>query len=204
MMPFLFREPVPGDAKMILDWRTSPGIVDKMTSSVPYDIARQEKWLADCAARPDYIHFVVLLERDSSPVGYLSYGGIDWTERSCTPGFYLLLAPADRHLAGYFAYFSSDYAFHALGMNKIVFPILGDNERILASQRRRNLHPVRIETGTMLRDGKAVDTHWFEQPRQDYVSRRRIFPIGRILAAFPPLSWKYVPPQLPEGRTVNR
>ena len=174
-MPFLFRYPTLDDAQMLLDWRTSPDIASKMTTQVPYDLEKQKKWLADCNARNDYVHFVIMLEDGCVPVGYVSYSQIDWQKRECSIGHYTVLEKSKRHLGAYLPQFLSDYSFHVLKMEKIFSSILPTNTRTIEDMRRRHVPLITTQDGSL----------YFEQNISNFLKNARIFPLDRTLAAFP-------------------
>ena len=174
-MPFLFRYPTLDDAQMLLDWRTSPDIASKMTTQVPYDLEKQKKWLADCNARNDYVHFIIMLEDGCVPVGYLSYSQIDWQNMECSVGYYTVLEKNKRHLSAYLSQFYLDYAFYKLKMQQVFSSILSTNTRTLEDMRRRNI-PLKKQP-----DGNF----YYEQNISDFLKKIRLFPLDRTLASFP-------------------
>ena len=69
MYSFLsYRPVIPGDARMLLDWRTAPHVTKYMLTDVPYDIARQTAWIERSKTRDDYHHCIIQIE--GLDVGY--------------------------------------------------------------------------------------------------------------------------------------
>jgi RimJ/RimL family protein N-acetyltransferase len=89
-MKISFREVEVPDAKMILDWRTSPEVTRYMVTDVPYDVGAQEKWIRDCYARKDYYHWVVICDR--TPIGCVHVHDFDFENARTSWGFYKGLA----------------------------------------------------------------------------------------------------------------
>jgi len=167
---------------MILDWRTDPEIAARMFTDVDYDPEQQRRWLGAMDTRSDYRHFVILSHGE--PIGYLSYGQIDWTHRHCVPGFYVGAKEKRTSAAAYLHWFIMDYAFYRLDMNKVLSWVLDTNPRML-----RNLRLLKEREVGILRDHvrKADgwhDVHLFELLRAEWERQPRLFSQEMTLAAF--------------------
>jgi RimJ/RimL family protein N-acetyltransferase len=182
-MPFTFRRPIPADAEMLLDWRTRPEITRFMLTDIENDIEQQRRWLSACETRRDYEHFVML--RQGRPVGYLSYGQIDRVSRHCVPGTYLVLPPAERHLAAHSNSFILDYCFYRMGMNKAVFTIMAGNDHFIRAKHLTGVRQIGILKDHVWKYGRFHDLHMFEQTRAEWEATKRLFSIETTLGAFP-------------------
>jgi RimJ/RimL family protein N-acetyltransferase len=85
-MKISFREIEPHDAKMILDWRTSPQVTQYMITDVSYDLEAQKKWILDCYAMKDYYHWIILC--DHVPIGCIYMRNFDFENARTSWGFY--------------------------------------------------------------------------------------------------------------------
>ncbi|HVJ52108.1 MAG TPA: GNAT family protein [Aliidongia sp.] len=182
-MPFTFRRPTLADAEMLLDWRTRPEITRFMLTDIENDIEQQRRWLATCETRRDYEHFIVL--RAELPIGYVSYAQIDRVSRHCVPGTYMVLEPAERHLASYTNTFILDYCFYRMDMNKAIFTIMAENERFIRAKHMAGVRLVGILKDHVWKYGQFHDLHMFEQTRGEWEATKRIFRREHTLAAFP-------------------
>lgn len=182
-MPFRFRPPQPDDAAMLLDWRTRPDITRFMYTDIEDpDVGRQRAWLAAMAEREDFRHFVV--EAEGRPIGYLSYAEIDRRNGRCSVGSYVADAADRRRFAGFLPPFHADYAFHVLGMNKLVNTFMEGNERVVRFQRLLGYRDVGVFRRHVRKYGRWHDVWVLELLHETYESRPRVFPLDHTLAAF--------------------
>lgn len=182
-MPFTFRTPTIADAEMLLDWRTRPEITRFMFTDIEPDIDKQRAWLRSCAARDDFVHFIV--EWRDRPIGYLSFAEIDRVNRRCTPGTYLSLKPKERYIAAFTHSFVLDYAFYRLGMNKVCYAIMGGNENFIRAKPLHGVRSVGVMREHIFKYGAFHDVHLFEITEEEWRGQRRLFPREKTLAAFP-------------------
>lgn len=182
-MPFHFRSPTPDDAEMLLTWRTDPVITRFMFTDIENpSVARQAEWIAATALREDFRHFVI--EHDDVPVGYLSYSEIDWTHRRCATGSYMATDHARRMLAGYLHAFIMDYAFHVMGMHKVINYFMAGNDNVIRIQRVLKCREVGVLRDHVFKYHRWHDVHVFELTAADWAGHSRAFTRERTLAAF--------------------
>lgn len=182
-MLFRFRRPTPDDAAMLLAWRTDPVITRFMFTDLENpDVDRQRAWLVSVERREDFRHFVI--EHEGRPVGYLSYSDIDRLHRRCSTGSYMVSDRDRRMLAGYLHSFIMDYAFHVLGMNKVVNHFMAGNDQVIRIQSVLRCRFVGVLEQHVFKNGEFHDVHVFETLRSAYEARPRPFPPERTLAAF--------------------
>lgn len=184
-MPFRFRRPIPDDAAMLLAWRTDPVITRFMfTDLEDPDVERQRAWIVAQDGREDFRHFVI--EHEGRSVGYLSYSEIDRRHRRCSTGSYMASERDRRMLAGYLHSFIMDYAFHVLGMNKVVNYFMEGNDQVIRIQGVLKCRFVGVLEQHVYKHGRFHDVHVFETLRSAWESHPHPFPRERTLAAFEP------------------
>jgi RimJ/RimL family protein N-acetyltransferase len=182
-MSFAFAPPTLDDAERILAWRTKPEITRHMFTDIENDLDRQRKWLADCAARTDYEHFIVSFNGEK--LGLLSYSAIDRVSRHCMPGIYMDVPPQRRSVAGLANAYIADYAFCRLGMNKILYYIMSSNVNFIAASRRIGVREVGVLRDHVFKYDRFHDVHVFEKTRAEWENDHRLFRLETTLAAFP-------------------
>lgn len=181
-MPFHFRYPTLADAEMLLRWRTSPEITRFMFTDFVPDLERQRLWLAACARRKDFRHFIIC--HNQQPAGYLSFADLDGQHRRGASGSYIAEPAVRQRLAGFLYPFIFDYAFARLGLHKLVNSFLAGNTRVLAVQRALRLREVGTLREHVWKNGVWHDVVLFELLRTEWEARPRLFPLAQTLAAF--------------------
>ncbi len=179
-----FRRPVPDDAAMLLAWRTAPETAQHMFTEVTATLDQQKDWLARMAARDDASQFIIC--SGGAPIGYLSYGEIDRTNRHCVPGFYVGVAEQRTPAATYLHWYLMDYAFYHLDMNKVISLVLDTNHRMVRSLRLLKVTEVGVRRQHIRKADGWHDVHVFELLRADWERQPRLFPREQTLAAFDP------------------
>lgn len=177
-----FRPPRAEDALMILGWRTDPEIAQRMFTDVTADPERQRAWLAAMDQRADYRHFLILSH--GLPIGYLSYGEIDWHNRHCVPGFYVGVKDKRTAAATYLHWYIMDYAFYRLDMNKVISWVLDTNPRMIRNLRLLKEREVGVLRQHVRKADGWHDVHVFELLRADWERHPRLFARDTTLAAF--------------------
>ncbi|ESQ85834.1 hypothetical protein AEAC466_01260 [Asticcacaulis sp. AC466] len=174
MYEFLsYRPVVPGDARLLLDWRTAPHITKYMLTDVPYDIARQEQWIAACNARDDYEHCVIQIEgRD---VGYASITVTDKRSSIGEIGVYIGDSSAPKELTAYNFVGTLNHAFFTMGLHKLVNHVVDWNDRTVRAQAFNGYRHVGVLKDHALKDSIRHDLHIFEQTAAEWAAFRKKF-----------------------------
>lgn len=160
------------DAKLILDWRTSPEITRFMYTDVDYDLEKQRAWIERCNARSDYHHRVICV--DGVDVGYVSIQTTDAADRTGSIGVYIGDRSFPTLTAMNFIH-SLNHAFCRLNHAKIVNEILAANTRALRSQKFTGYRPAGFLPNHAVKNGELLDVHVFEQSKAEWLSFRRKF-----------------------------
>ncbi len=165
--------PTPDDAAMLLDWRTRPEITRHMFTDIEPDLARQRRWLEDCAYRPGFLHRLIAF--DGVPVGYCSITTIDNDARIGSIGVYIVDMKARTGPAGLNFIQILNHAFFPLGLLKIENKIMGANARLARAQQHNGYREVGVLRRHAWKYGALHDVHLFEMLREDWLSFRERF-----------------------------
>lgn len=178
MYKFLSYRPVtPDDARMLLDWRTAPHITKYMLTDVPYDIERQQAWIARCNARDDYQHCIIQIEgRD---VGYSSITVTDRHSGIGEIGAYIGDDKAPKELTIYNFVGTLNQAFFTMGLHKLVNHVVAWNDRTVRLQAFNGYRHVGVLKDHALKDGIRHDLHIFEQSAAQWAVFRKKFDDNR-------------------------
>jgi len=178
MYKFLSYRPVtPDDARMLLDWRTAPHITKYMLTDVPYDIERQQAWIARCNARDDYQHCIIRIEgRD---VGYSSITVMDRHSGIGEIGAYIGDDTAPKELTIYNFVGTLNQAFFTMGLHKLVNHVVAWNDRTVRLQAFNGYRHVGVLKDHALKDGIRHDLHIFEQSAAQWAVFRKKFDDNR-------------------------
>lgn len=174
MYKFLsYRPVVAEDAKLLLDWRTTPHITRYMLTDVAYDIERQKGWIERSNARDDYRHAIIQVEgRD---VGYASITVTDRNSGIGELGVYIGDMDAPRELTAYNFIGTLNHAFFTMGLHKMVNHIVAWNDRTIRAQTFNGYRHVGILKDHTLKDGVRHDLHIFEQSAAEWAQFRTKF-----------------------------
>lgn len=82
-----YREIEPEDAKLLLDWRTSPRIAAGYPSIVPYNVERQKQWILDSRKDDSSYHWIAAFKE--AEIGYVRFHHWDKNQGTCRLGFYI-------------------------------------------------------------------------------------------------------------------
>ncbi len=132
-----FREVELGDAKKILDWRTSERVTNFMNSDIKYDLAGQEYWLSSNFNRPDYYHWII--QHAGEDVGLLNF--IDWDAEAKTTswGFYIGEESA-LGVGGLVPPYFYNFAFGVLGVDVVNAEVFYDNTSVINLHLKQGSH----------------------------------------------------------------
>ena len=123
-----FREVLPSDAQMLLNWRLDESISKFMISDIQDDINTQVKWLLDCYEKADYYHWII--EFHNKPVGLISFSQYSTEEKSLYMGFYI----ADNSARGIGAIVPIsfyNFAFNQLNVNCVRAEVIYFNTSVI-------------------------------------------------------------------------
>jgi len=171
------------DAALILSWRQDKDVSKYMFSDVDdMNIDRQQAWIDSKNEDVTYQHYI--MRYDEEPFGYISFNQIDWSNKHCSSGSYIVSAHDRRRFGGLLHNYFSDYIFYGLGMNKSVVEILQGNDAVIAIQKRLKLRHVGVFKDHVIKNGKFYDVELFELLEADYRTHPRLQSIEKSLAAY--------------------
>jgi UDP-4-amino-4,6-dideoxy-N-acetyl-beta-L-altrosamine N-acetyltransferase len=123
-----FREIEIGDAKTILDWRTSEHITKFMNSDIQNNLGAQVKWIEDCFKNPTYYHWII--QYGGKDVGFLNFVNWNRTKKTTSWGFYIGEEDA-LGIGGMVAPYFYNFAFDILGVDKVFAEVFYNNIGII-------------------------------------------------------------------------
>lgn len=182
-MGLRFRRLTIEDAALTLKWRTDPEITKHMfTDLMNPSLESQQQWIKSLNKRDDYRAFMIC--DDDTPIGFLCFDGIDLHNQRCATGSYIYDAEARLKYALTLHSHIYNYAFHCLGLNKVVNYILSANEKVLKIQKHHQINLVGVLRAHVFKDGIFHDVYVFEQLKSEWHERKQHFPLTQILASF--------------------
>jgi RimJ/RimL family protein N-acetyltransferase len=181
-----YRPVVLGDAEMLLQWRTQPEIGRYMLTEVVPDPDKQRAWITATNARSDLVHRVIRIKDED--VGYCSIKVTEPASRIGTVGIYIGRPDTPTSLSAFNFIHILNHAFFAMGLHKIVNHILATNDRLLPAQKFNGYRHVGTLCEHVLKQGRWLDMHIFEQSARDWSAFRLKFQDWRDLdgAFWPP------------------
>lgn len=183
-MSYRFRKVRPDDAALLLEWRTRPDITRFMFTDLDHgSVDQQRAWIEACEGREDYRHFMALV--DEKPVGYVSFGSIDWHNRHCVSGAYLGDLSVKAGIGAFWTWFIHDYAFYGMGMNKMLHVVMDGNEKVLRGHKVNGIRYVGTHRQHTFKYEQFHDVHLFEMLREEWDKRsRRPYTIEQSVGLF--------------------
>jgi len=127
-MKISFREVEIHDAKMLLDWRTSPRVTQYMITDVPYDIDAQKKWIMNSYIRKDYYHWIILC--NDTPIGCIYVQNFDLENARTSWGFYKGSTEFSGIGSKILSYFYN-FLFFKLGIKNIFTEVFYNNVNVI-------------------------------------------------------------------------
>lgn len=124
----LFREIQLGDAKKILDWRTSERVNKSSNSDMKYDIKGHTRWLSSNFNKRDSYHWI--FQCRGKDAGYLNF--LEWNAKNRTTEWSFYVGEAEALGVGYLvAPYFYNFAFDVLGVKKVLTRVWYNNTRII-------------------------------------------------------------------------
>lgn len=174
MFEFLAYRPVsPEDAQLLLNWRTAPHVARFMLSQIENNVAKQKLWIQQSALRSDYAHRIIQIEgRD---VGFCSITVKDVAAGIGELGVYIGELDTPRELSIYNFLGTTNHAFYAMGLKRIVNRIVENNPRTLKLQTFNGYMAVGVLPCQVEHHGQRLDVHLFELTRERWHEFRTKF-----------------------------
>ena len=155
------------DLEKIMNWRMLPEVTKYMLTDPKLTIEGQKKWFEKIKKeyeRPlqERESFYWVLEVDEVPVGVVSM--VDWNRRksSIRTGEYVAVQEKSSiKLIIDLQYSMYEFAFEALGVNKIAFEIMSNNMGTILINRRFGANEDGIMRDEVFKDGEYFDLHLF-------------------------------------------
>lgn len=123
-----FRETVIGDARKILDWRTSERVTMFMNSDINYDLEAQIRWLEESFNKPSYYHWII--QYGGEDAGLLNF--INWNREDKTTswGFYIGEESA-LGIGGLVPPYFHNFAFNTLRVERVLAEVFYSNTFVI-------------------------------------------------------------------------
>jgi UDP-4-amino-4,6-dideoxy-N-acetyl-beta-L-altrosamine N-acetyltransferase len=170
-------------AEMLLRWRTDPFITQFMYTDLEHhDVDKQIAWIETMQRAEDYQGFVV--HDAGQPVGFICFSDINQQHQRCSTGSYIYEKQARLKYAATLHTYICNYAFHALGMNKIENFLLAPNKKVLQLQRLHKSTEVGCLREHIYKNGAFHDVYIFEILKRDWAEQKQHYPLAQILSAF--------------------
>lgn len=129
-LEYSMREIKEQDLRLIYDWRNSEKIHSKMLTNHKIKWDEHIKWFEKSKKTKVKLSFI--FEYNKIPIGYIGYQDLDFENQRVSIGLYLAESSNNILDAGIMiSYFSLEYAFKELKINKIWTYVLKKNKKAL-------------------------------------------------------------------------
>ena len=184
-MNISFREVAIDDAKMLLDWRTSPGITKYMITDIPYDVDAQTKWIMESYNRKDYYHWIILC--DNTPLGLIYIQDFDFLNSYTYFGIYKgsVQFPGIGQRSLQFLY---NWLFSS-GIKNIFAEVFYDNIKAIEIYLRCGHKFMPEKDRVIYKNGREILLVALSLSRQNWDKEK----YKDSITSFPTANWKYSP-----------
>lgn len=152
------RPVVQSDAEFIVRLRTQDhtlGMIHDTSSS----IEKQHQWIEDYESRAGDYYWIIENMDNQMPVG--THGLYHIEEKQGEIGRWVMLPETHFPVAAP-TLLTYEFAFEALGFDKIVFDVVSDNRKVLKYHRMMGAHETYIERSALQINNKEANLIWFE------------------------------------------
>lgn len=122
---FTLRKITENDLEKALKWRNSDHIRSNMFSDHIITLEEHYKWFNKI--KEDNCNFYLIFEKQSIPIGMTYFTDLDISNQVCSWGFYLGEKGLPKGMGTVLGFFSLEYAFQILGIEKLCGEVLGFN-----------------------------------------------------------------------------
>ena len=137
---------------MLLEWRTRPEITRFLNTDVKNDMENQLKWFDKIKKDKKSLYWLISYKDEL--VGLNSLNDIDWRNKFCYGGFYIV-KPSFRAILGYYVpHLTLNYIFTNTDLNKSIANILTDNERVVSLYKEIGYREVGVLKNHIKKNGK--------------------------------------------------
>ncbi|MGE7601566.1 UDP-4-amino-4,6-dideoxy-N-acetyl-beta-L-altrosamine N-acetyltransferase [Peribacillus sp. NPDC097675] len=154
------------DREQIYRWRNMEHIRMNMYNHqrIPHD--DHCRWFEDILKEQmEYYRLFIYQEK---PLGLVSFKKCSQQMLTCVWGFYIGEIHAPKGAGTIMGYLGLEYAFHTLGMKKIIAEVLSNNNKSEGLHRKLGFkHDNRLED-TFIREGQSIDVNSFSIIREDW------------------------------------
>ena len=185
-MKISFREVTIDDAKMILDWRTSPGITQQMITDIPYDLDAQRKWIVDSYSKKDYYNWVILC--DDTPIGCIYIQNFNFENAQTYWGFYKG-SPGFPGVGSKIEAFLYNWLFFQVGIKNIFTEVFYSNVKVIDLHLSYGYKFMPEKDRVIYKNGREILMVSLSLPLQDWDKEK----YKDSISSFPTNHWKYSP-----------
>lgn len=157
------------DRDLVLEWRNRPEVRHYMYTCREITAEEHRRWF-DEATRDAARRLLMSVNEDDSPIGVVTFSGIDFASKVATWGLYTgpAAAPGSGSQMGLLAL---SYAFGPLGLEKLNSEVLDFNTRSLDFHRKLGFRVAEIMAGHYVRDGRRYDVYRLEHSREAWLEQ---------------------------------
>ena len=159
------------DLPLILEWRNSPSVREKMFTTHVITPEEHDAHFARIQDDPTR-RYLLCLDEQGLPVGVVTFTDIDQATGSCEWGFYLG-GTTGRGTGTKMLYGAVEYAFGELGMRTIGAAVLGTNEASIRIHLRLGFQLEDAELKRARLPIASTPVHHFSLTEQDWTSTWR-------------------------------
>ena len=169
------------DKEIIYKWRNMDHIRMNMYNSqfIPYE--GHCRWFE--AVLKEQMEYYRLFIYQEKPLGLISFKNCSQQNLTCIWGFYIGESHAPKGAGTIMGYLGLEYAFHRLGMKKIIGEVLSINNKSEGLHRKLGFkHDNRLEN-TLTRDGHSIDVNSFSMHQEVWEKHKRTLNLNFIAEA---------------------
>ncbi|MGS2778870.1 UDP-4-amino-4,6-dideoxy-N-acetyl-beta-L-altrosamine N-acetyltransferase [Robertmurraya sp. GLU-23] len=154
--------------QQVLDWRTSKCVTQYMYTDIDYDLMKQKQWLDSINHDPKGLYWIMSYK--DILIGYISITSIDEKHKRAYWNFYIGDLSYSM-IAGFVGAYMYNYAFHTLGLEKLMGEVMGENTAVRKLHQLQGAREVGVFEKHIYKNGDWHDIYVYEMLKETWTEK---------------------------------
>lgn len=159
------------DREMIYRWRNMEHVKVNMYNNQRIPFEDHCRWFEDVLK--EHMEYYRLFIYQEKPLGLISFKKCSQQILTCVWGFYIGEIHAPKGGGTIMGYLGLEYAFHRLGMKKIIGEVLSNNNKSEGLHRKLGFKNDNRLDNTLTKEGQSIDVNIFSIIKEEWEKHKR-------------------------------